>query len=91
MKAKIRPGTIYLPKRRGPGSGMPSSCSAASTRSCSSMIEISIQEPGMGEVRTYTHCARCRRNFKKPKTTSLGPKCAAKVAQMAAQAAGVLR
>jgi hypothetical protein len=49
-----------------------------------------IQEAGVGEVRTYTHCMRCRRGFKKPKTVPFGPKCAAKVAQRAAQAAGAV-
>lgn len=49
------------------------------------MIEPLIQEAGVAEIRTYTHCARCRRSFKKPKTTPYGPKCAAKMAERAAR------
>lgn len=52
-----------------------------------------IQEAGVGaqEIRTYTHCMRCRRSFKKPKTVPYGPKCAAKAAQKAQRAAGVIQ
>jgi hypothetical protein len=50
-----------------------------------------IQEQGTGEQRTYTHCMRCRRSFKKPKTSPLGPKCARKAAQRAERAAGVIQ
>ena len=49
-----------------------------------------IQEAGVGEVRTYTHCMRCRRSFKKPKTVPYGPKCAAKVAHRAERTAGIV-
>ncbi len=43
-----------------------------------------IQEQGVQEPRTYTHCMRCRRSFKRPKTVPYGPKCAKKAAQRAA-------
>lgn len=49
-----------------------------------------IQEPGVAEARTYTHCMRCRRSFKKPKTTPYGPVCAKKAAERAAHTAGVV-
>jgi hypothetical protein len=42
-----------------------------------------IQEQGVQGARTYTHCMRCRRSFKRPKTTPYGPKCAAKMAERA--------
>lgn len=47
-----------------------------------------LQESGVQEVRSYTHCMRCRMSFKKPKTMPYGPKCAAKVAQKEQRAAG---
>jgi hypothetical protein len=46
-----------------------------------------IQEAGVAEVRTYTHCMRCKKSFKKSKTTPYGPKCAKKVAERAARGA----
>ena len=52
------------------------------------MTEPIIQEPGVGEIRTYTRCMRCRRSFKKPKTTPMGPKCTKKAAERAARVAG---
>ena len=48
-----------------------------------------IQEAGVQEDRTYTHCARCRRSFKHPKKVPYGPKCARKAAEKAQRAAGV--
>jgi hypothetical protein len=39
-----------------------------------------IQEQGTATPRTYTHCMRCRRSFKKPKTVAYGPTCAKKMA-----------
>ena len=35
------------------------------------------------ETRTYSHCQKCRRGFKHPKTIPYGPKCAKVVAQNA--------
>lgn len=35
-----------------------------------------IQEQGVGQAETFTHCRRCRRGFKVPKNVPYGPKCA---------------
>lgn len=45
-----------------------------------------IQEQGISTPRTYTHCMRCRRSFKKSKTTPYGPTCAKKMAAKEARA-----
>jgi hypothetical protein len=39
-----------------------------------------IQEQGISTPRTYTHCMRCRRSFKRSKTIPYGPTCARKMA-----------
>ena len=35
------------------------------------------------EPRAYSHCLKCKRSFKHPKTVPYGPKCAKMVAQNA--------
>ena len=37
------------------------------------------------EIRTYSHCLKCKRGFKHPKTIPYGPKCVKMVAQMEAK------
>jgi hypothetical protein len=54
------------------------------------MTEPLIQEAGVQEPRSYTHCMRCRRSFKKPKTVPFGPVCAKKAAERAQRAAGIV-
>lgn len=44
------------------------------------MSENLIQEQGISAPRTYTHCMRCRRSFKRPKTIPYGPTCLKKMA-----------
>jgi hypothetical protein len=40
-----------------------------------------IQEQGVQEAATYTHCIICHRGFKRPKTVPMGPVCAKKRAK----------
>ena len=42
-----------------------------------------VHEQDVQETRTYSHCLKCRRGFKRPKTIPYGPKCAKVVAQNA--------
>ena len=45
-----------------------------------------IQEQGTATPRTYTHCVRCRRSFKRSKTVPYGPTCVKKMAVKEARA-----
>ena len=42
-----------------------------------------VHEQDVQEIRTYSHCLKCKRGFKHPKTVPYGPKCAKMVAQNA--------